>query len=60
MLNEGSYNDGGSLRMLNVRRTMASEEWDLQSKMECTCHTGEEQERNKIAHGAMGWTWELV
>jgi hypothetical protein len=31
MLNEGSYDDddGCSLRMWNVRRTMAREEWDL-------------------------------
>ena len=33
MLNEGSYDDGCSLRMWNVRRTMAPKEWDMQRKM---------------------------
>jgi hypothetical protein len=60
MLNVGSYGDACSLRMWNVRRTMAPEEWDLQHKIECACGTGWEQDRNKIAHGAMGWTQELV
>jgi hypothetical protein len=32
MLNEGSYGDGCSLRMWNVRRAMAPEEWDLREK----------------------------
>jgi hypothetical protein len=27
---------------------------------ECACGMGWEQDRNKIAHGAMGWIWELV
>jgi hypothetical protein len=39
---------------------MAPEEWDLQRKIECACGTGWEQDTNKIVHGAMGWTWELV
>jgi hypothetical protein len=52
-MNVGSSNDDCSLRMWNVRRTMAPEEWDLQRKIECACGTGWEQDRNKIAHGAM-------
>jgi hypothetical protein len=60
MLNVGSCNDDCSLRTWNVRRTMAPEEWDPQRKIECACRTGWEQDRNKTAHGAMGWTWELV
>jgi hypothetical protein len=61
MLNVGSCGDGCSLIMWNVRRTMAPEEWDLQRKIECACSMGwDEQDRNKIVHGAMGWTWELV
>jgi hypothetical protein len=39
---------------------MAPEEWDLQRKIECACGTGWKHDRNKIALGAMGWTWELV
>jgi hypothetical protein len=60
MLNVGSCNNDCSLRMWNVRRTMAPEDWDLQRKIECACGTGWEQDMSKITHGAMGWTWELV
>jgi hypothetical protein len=56
----GSCGNDCSLIMWNARRTMAPEEWDLQRKIEFACGTGWELDRNKIVHGAMGSTWELI